>query len=228
MNYVELNGVKSTTIQGLLIQTLPPISKPRQRTRVEEIDGRDGDIIYSLGYSAYDKEFSIGLHGTYDVDQVIAFFNSSGTVTFSNEPEKYYRYEITDQIDFERLLRWKQAKVKMHVQPFKYKVGEETTGTGNITLVNEGNIYSRPRITVHGSGIVDMSLNGSQILSLNIGDSEYITIDAEEMNAYQGTALANRRVTGDYDALRLNVGSNSLTFSGAVTEVFCELYSRWL
>ena len=44
MNYVILNGVKSTTIKGLLIQSLPPISKPLMRTSIEEIDGRDGDI----------------------------------------------------------------------------------------------------------------------------------------------------------------------------------------
>lgn len=228
MNWIELNGIRSTTIQGLLIQSLPPISKPKIRTKVEEIDGRDGDIITRLGYSAYDKELKIGLYGSYDVDAVIAYFNSSGTVIFSNEPDKYYRYEITDEIDFERLLRFKEATVTLHVQPFKYKIGEEATSSGNITLVNSGNIFSKPRITVHGSGVVEMYLNSTQILSLNIGTSEYITIDAEDLNAYQGTALANRLVTGDVASLILPVGTNEITFSGTVTDVLAELYSRWI
>ena len=99
-NYVELNGVSSDTITGLIIQELPPITKPKIRTMVEEIDGRNGDIITNLGYSAYDKEMTIGLYGNYDIDEISSFFNSSGKVVFSNEPEKYYNYQILEQIDF--------------------------------------------------------------------------------------------------------------------------------
>ena len=58
-NYIILNGINSLTISGLLIQNLPPISKPKQRVEVEEIDGRDGDIVTYLGYGAYEKEFKI-------------------------------------------------------------------------------------------------------------------------------------------------------------------------
>ena len=89
-NYVVQNGKDSRYIKGLLIQELPPITKPLMRTSIEQIDGRDGDVITRLGYSAYDKKMKIGLFGDYDIDDIIPFFNSSGTVTFSNEPEKYY------------------------------------------------------------------------------------------------------------------------------------------
>ena len=105
-NYIILNGVNSNTITGLLISTLPPITKPKIRTQTEEIDGRDGDIVTKLGYSAYDKEIEIGLYGNFDIDEVIAYFNSEGTVIFSNEPDKYYNYQILDQIDYEKLIRF--------------------------------------------------------------------------------------------------------------------------
>ena len=59
MNYIELNGVRNTLIQGLMIQELSPISKPLMRTSVEEIEGRDGDIVTKLGYSAYDKKIKL-------------------------------------------------------------------------------------------------------------------------------------------------------------------------
>ena len=73
-DYIILNGVNSNTISGLLISTLPSISKPKIRTQTEEIDGRDGDIVTKLGYSAYDKEIEIGLYGNYDTDEVIEYF----------------------------------------------------------------------------------------------------------------------------------------------------------
>ena len=124
-NYIILNGKNSNEINGLLIQELPPISKPLIRTEVEEIDGRDGDIVTPLGYSAYDKEFTIGLYKDFDINEVAAYFNSEGTVTFSNEPDKYYYYQITAQIDFERLVRYRTATVTMHCQPFKYSATEQ-------------------------------------------------------------------------------------------------------
>ena len=50
-NYVIQNGKDSRYIKGLLIQELPPITKPLMRTSIEQIDGRDGDVITRLGYS---------------------------------------------------------------------------------------------------------------------------------------------------------------------------------
>ena len=356
MNYIILNGVKSTAVRGLLIQSLPPITKPQIRTSVEEIDGRDGDIVTKLGYSAYDKELTIGLYGDYDIDDTIRYFDSEGDVVFSNEPDKYYKYQIIDQIDFERLIRFKTATVKMHVQPFKYdavdryltasaqlmEYGDYSTTLNNLTLTatddkitltgtasqntafylpinnitpdagnytlavnlsgiakncelrlisgdtsnsfggkavalndntaltltaddtgtktynflwvfipdaikvnftmtvtltnnrfneitlrNRGNVIARPKITIYGSGKNELTLNGTSVLSVNI-DEDYIVIDSEEMNAYHGNILKNRQVTGDYSNLALRIGKNILSWSGTVTKIQIEKYSRWI
>lgn len=357
ISYIELNGEKSTNVKGLIIQSLPPITKPKVRTSREEIDGRDGDIITTLGYAAYDKEVSIGLHGDFDVDDAIAFFDSEGEVVFSNEKDKYYRYQILDQIDFERLIRFRTAKVKMHVQPFKHDAVDRTlevvnqlidvrdsttsrfgvtavssggrvrvtgkatntceilvpidpitlsgsytltaatggdsagcalklvssadpdgdsfgstyvelkdNGTSSvtadadsgteydalwlyvqagtsvdftlsatmssnefdsITLTNRGNVSSRPTVTVYGSGNIEFAVNSITVLSFSI-DSGYITIDAEEMNAYRGDELMNRHVTGDYSDLTLKVGENVISWRGDVTGIKVEDFSRWI
>lgn len=360
MNYVILNGVKSNTIKGLLIQSLPPISKPLIRTQVEEIDGRDGDIVTALGYSAYDKTMEIGLCGDYNVDDVVQYFDSSGTVTFSNEPDKYYLYQITEQIDFARLIRFKTATVTFHVQPFKYSAVEnsfsfsnnvlnvkdyaaakngitltasngkitvngtgitatefyvpiqnQTVSAGNYTLTasasgtnasaasirliksapsnadsfggnylglqnnatatmsgtvsastvygylwfyiaagtamnftlettlviddfnsvnifNSGNTVAKPKITLYGSGTVNFSLNGVQIFIIDLGSMEYITIDAAQMNAYQGDIFMNRHVSGDYSDLTFRIGTNALSWTGDVTGIDIDNFSRWI
>lgn len=355
VNYIELNGEKSTSVKGLIIQSLPPISKPKMRTSIETIDGRDGDIVTRLGYAAYDKQLSIGLHGDFDIDDAISFFDSEGEVVFGNEPDKYYRYQILDQIDFERLVRFRTAKVQLHVQPFKYDAVDRTfdivnqflhvcdstvskfgitvtssdgsimvagkatsdvdievpvermplsgsytltasasgsaagcalrlidgspsksfggsymelksdgdsamtatadsnaeydalwldikagtsvdftlgvtmaSGSFNeISLTNRGNVVSRPTVTVYGSGNVELAINSVTVLSLSI-EGGYITVDAEEMNAYRGNELMNRHVTGDYADLRLNVGENVISWRGDVTGIKVEDFSRWL
>lgn len=360
MNYVILNGVKSNTINGLLIQSLPPISKPLMRTEVAEINGRDGDIVTKLGYSAYDKEMLIGLYGNYNVDDVIKFFDSEGVVTFSNEPDKFYNYQIIEQIDFERLATFKEATVTFHVQPFKFSAVENLmsysnsflsiadysatkngitltaednvitiTGTGSIatefyvpvtsrslnagaytlsaeangtnasacsirliksapsnadsfggnyvglknnaaatlagqvtdgtiygylwfyinagsamnftlyttlsrndfssiSVINRGNVISRPSITIHGNGTINLSVNGQQIFVINLDSAEWITIDAAAMNAYQGDILLNRSVTGDYDNFILNIGTNTISWTGNVTEIDISNFTRWI
>lgn len=234
-NNIILNGISSTTIQGLLVQNLPAITKPKIRAEAEEIDGRDGDIITTLGYGAYDKEFSIGLYGDFDIDQIIAYFNSSGTVTFSNEPDKYYNYQILEQIDFERLLRFRTATVKMHIQPFKYSLADNSTTT-NITtqtqfvIRNSGNIYSKPAITIQGSGTINLSLNGVQIFVIDLSTENEITIDVANMNAYNPTTndYMNRQVVGNYDNFKLNVGKNIISWTGSITQINIKNYSRWI
>lgn len=230
MNYITLNGVSSNTITGLLISELPPISKPLMRTQIDLIDGRDGDIVTNLGYSAYDKVMKIGLRGSYDINSVISFFASEGNVTFSNEADKYYRYQIISQIDFERLVRFRTAEVTFHCQPYKYSTTENarSLSSGNNTVTNSGNVISKPTLTINGSNTITVSLNGQQIFTITLGTNDSITINAETMEAYKGGILRNRAVVGDYSALALNVGSNTLRLQGTGVSGEITNYSRWL
>lgn len=233
MGYIVLNNKRNTEIKGLIVCSLPPISKPQKKVIIEEIDGVDGDVITELGYKAYDKEIEIGLTYNYDIDEIIDYFNSEGTVVFSNEDDKYYRYKIYEQIDFEKLLRFKTATVKMHIQPFKHSI-IEVAKTFNITnqteveIRNKGNVYSKPTITIYGEGDIGISLNGNQIFNINLGNEEYITLDTEKMEAYKDTILKNRLVTGNYDNFKLNVGRNVITYSGSITKLVISNYSRWI
>lgn len=185
--YVIINGVDSRTIQGLLITSLPPISKPAQRTLTETIDGRDGDSSVKLGYSAYDKSLGIALTFNYNVDDIISFFNSEGTIVFSNEPDKLYNFEIFEAIDFEKLIRFKTATVTIHTQPFKFSTTENPLEftEKEFTVVNNGNTDSRPNLVITGEGLATMQINGKNALNIDFGDAEQtLLIDSEGMNAY--------------------------------------------
>ncbi len=231
-NYVIQNGKDSRYLKGLLIQELPPITKPLMRTSIEQIDGRDGDVITRLGYSAYDKKMKIGLFGDYDIDDIITYFNSSGTVIFSNEPEKYYLYDILDTIDYERLMRFRTAEITYHVQPFKYsnieKLKAFSNPTSAITVRNNGNYVSKSVIHIKGTGIINLSLNGVQLFRIDLSTTNSITIDTGRLEAYNDDVLMNRYVVGNYDKFVLNVGPNSVSWDGALTYIAFENYSRWI
>lgn len=202
-NYIIINGINSLTIPGLAIKILPPISKPMMRYMREEIDGRDGDINTELGYQAYDRPLEVGLFGDYDINQVIAFFNSQGKITFSDEPDKFYNFQILEKIDFTKLVKFRTATVNIHCQPFKYPVSEEpqeeeyeyVEGTGeNITLNNTA----------------EAILNKIEIQ----GNTSQQTYTGKNLFDLTTTAFSNQNVNITFDGTTIIMTTTTQTNSG--------------
>ena len=131
------------------------------------------------------------------------------------------------------MLKFKTASINIHCQPFKYPINETpiSLSVGNNTITNSGNIYSRPTLKIKGTGTIGVSLGGTQIFSINLGETETeIVIDTTNMEAYNSstTALMNRQVTGDYSLFKLAVGSNTISLSGTITTASISNYTRWL
>ncbi len=232
MNYINFKGIDSREIQGLLICELPPISKPQIRTSTTEIDGRDGDIVEENGYKAYDKKVSIALTYNYDINKIINFFNGNGNLILSNEPDKVYQASIYSQIDYERLLKFKTANITFHIQPFKYLLNEnlieeEITEQEEIKVTNKGLEIAKPIITLYGSGIVTLAINGLDAFKYEFEkDDDYVTVDSLKEEAYKDSTLKNRQMTGEFP--KFQVGENSITWTGNVTKIIVEPKSRWL
>lgn len=227
---VTINGVSSDTLQGVQVLSLPPITKPRMRTSIATIDGRAGDIVTKLGYEAYNKRIKILLHDTYDLDAVEAFFNTSGTIIFSNEPNRRYTFETIEAIDFERAVKFKTADITFHVQPYKTKnpAESQTISGSSATVTNTGNTTSAPKLRINGSGTVTINIDGSQAFVITM-PSGGIVIDSEALDAYAGNNLANRSVTGSYEKLWLSPGSHTISRSGgSVSSMVIENASRWI
>jgi predicted phage tail component-like protein len=233
MNYLIWKGTNSKTIKGLVIQELPPITKPQLRTQVIEIDGKDGDFVDELGFGSYEKEVKIGLSENYDINQTIKYFTGSGQVIFSNEPDKYYNAAIYEQIDFERLTSFKEATVKFYCQPFKYLAGEqpvdlEITSETSVTVTNQGLETSKPIMTLTGSEIVEISINSYAQFQYDFGNDDHVTIDSSLQDAYMDTPLnlKNRQMTGQFPTF--NPGENIITWTGNLAEIKINPNSRWI
>ena len=231
MSYIIWKNKNSNDISGLIISELSPISKPKMRTNVTEIDGLDGDIVDYLGYKSYNKSVLIGLTKNYDIDEIIAYFNGSGKLVLSNEPDKYYNAQIIDSIDYNRLINFKKAIVKFYVQPYKFLLNEssyilEIATETSLSVLNKGLEKSKPIITLYGTGEIEILINGNSIFSVNMGTDEYITIDSEKEEAYKDAVLKNRQMSGTFP--ELNPGINVISWVGNLTKIEVAPKSRWL
>lgn len=227
INTINWRGISSATIDGLLIQELPPITKPPVRYSESVVDGRDGSIIEELGYGSYDKTIIIGLYGNYDIDAVISYFCGEGNLILSNEANRVYKARIVSRIDFNRLVRFRTASVKFRVQPYKYSVESEQVLESSGTVENNGNTVAKPIIKLSGSGTVEFKVGGVTIFSYDFPEEETeVTIDSEKEDAYNGAYLRNRYMTGEFPAL--SPGSNEITTSGTVTSMVFSQKSRWI
>lgn len=229
-NYLIFKGRNSNTIKGLLISELPPITKPKMRYKKNEVDGVDGAIFEELGYSAYTKTVDIGLYGKYDINDIIQFFSGKGTVIFSNESDYFYDAVIYEQIDYERLARFRTAKVKFIVQPYKYKTNLETinvdVSTGTYTLTNTATASAKPKLTIKGTDTVEFKKNGLALFTYTFDNDQEVVIDSEMQDAYQGIVLKNRQMNGDF--LTLDIGDNVLSWEGSLTSLKIDNWERWL
>lgn len=234
MNKIIWKDIDSSTIKGLLICELPPITKPKMRVQETEVDGVDGSIIEELGYESYDKSIKIGLTRDFDIDAVIKYFTGEGNVVFSNEPDKYYKAKIIEQIDYTRLLRFKEAVVKFRVQPFKYEYQEEIVNLTaesieetSVVVVNKGNYTSKPIITIVGSGTIKFILNENTLFSYTFPDEEdTVVIDSQKQDAYLDTVLKNRYMSGEFPVFE--IGENIIALEGSVNNIVISSKSRWL
>lgn len=229
-DYIIFKNIKSSSLEGLMICELPPITKPEMRTSIIDIDGKDGDIIEELGYASYQKTLQIGLTRNFDINQIIKYFSGSGDLVLSNEPDKVYKATIYSKVDYEKLLRFKTAEVEFHVQPYKYLLNEapfelNITNETELKVSNVGLEKSKPIITLYGEGEVQLSINGSDIFSINI-DDEYVVINSIEEEAYKENVLKNRNMLGEFPILE--IGINTIKWTGNLNKIIIEPKSRWI
>ncbi len=230
--WFKYQGQQSTQFSSLIISSLPPIVKPRMRIKETQVDGIDGSVIEALGYEAYDKVIKIGLKNTDEIDDIISWLSAfSGDLTLSNEPDRLYKANLCEQIDFEKLLRFRTAELKFRVQPFKYALDDEQiqfTGSGTI-VKNNGNYQSLPRFRVHGSGTVEISIDYVPCFSYTFPSGEQrVDIDSAVQDAYYTaqTSLRNRNMTGEFP--KLKPGGNIITWTGNVGRIYVYNRSRWI
>ena len=139
---------------------------------------------------------------------------------------------IYDDVDYERLLQMRKATIKFHVQPFKYlkdesKVSLNVTTQKSVQVTNEGLEVSKPIFVLEGSGTIEIAVNGSNIFKYTFPSGENkVTINSLEEEAYLDGVYKNRNMLGEFP--KLEVGKNTISWTGTLSKIEIEPKSRWL
>lgn len=225
LNNFTFNDICSDDF-GIIVNSLPPITKPKKKIETVEIDGLNGDITIDNGYAAYDKEVQVTFLTKPDVDELNNWLTGKGRLVLSNEPDKYYDAEIFSEVELTRMKTLYTATITFHVQPYKHLVDETIFIGGDcITVANQGFDESLPVIKITGSGEVEVKIDEVSICKVNIDDG-FIVLDSEKQEAYKGATLKNRQMSGEF--VKLPKGYTTISTTGTVTSIRVEPRSRWI
>lgn len=230
----DFGGKNSFIDYGILVSKTPSIPSPTRRVTTLEIPGRNSALRFDE--NAYEditvtvecaikEEDSL----TAKVDLIKGWLIGSGesSLIFDNQPDRKYMAQVVNSIDFAQIFNiFSRFIIVFNCRPFKYAVSNIVNTFNTVgTINNIGTIYSEPIIKVYGNGDGVLTV-GTQVINL-ISISESIVIDSTIQNCYgtDGSNL-NSLMLGEFPIL--NVGSNSIFWTGGITKVDVTPNWRWL
>lgn len=227
-DYFMINGVSCTTV-GLYCDTpsIPPMAEQRY-TDYEVGADEDGcipdDSFKDISYTI--KAYCFGETTDFNNNDVYAFLSGAKTLQISRYSGYYFKVKKISAItpttnhDGKRV----DYQIKFTLAPFKYSTDNEAISLENGGIImNNGSRYSKPLLTVTGTGTVVINCNGDT-MTLNNLDGTAVTVDSTRLIAYKGTTLINSQVDGVYPMLAS--GQNLISWTGTAT-IALQKNERW-
>lgn len=145
------------------------------------------------------------------------------------QPNYVYIAIFYEQFDIkETLPKFGKLPLNFRCQPYKYrKDGQESISlTNGQTLTNKEKRVAKPLIKVTGTGNVTLKNNGVDWAILSSVD-EHITIDSKSMSVYKDKLFQFTKMNANLSPLFpvLSPGNNTITWTGSVESV--EIIPRW-
>lgn len=210
--------IDSNELDCILI-TRPSIPSPKRQADMMEIQGRT-PLYIDRGY-INDIEITVTLakivdvahrqNSIYELKKVL--LSSVGKILgFNDNDDWHYRIKAinVDDCTTEGSM-YNHLDVTFICDPYQYYNQSVSFGVG--TVINEYE-ECNPVYTIVGEGVCHLTVNGNTV-SVNVGGS--VTIDTEKRLAYNGSNWLNHRMTGDFDDIKLQNGTNEISVSSGFT-----------
>ena len=217
---------KDCRSMGVKLDGPVAIVRPEERVKHVQIPGRSGDLTETEGaevYNSYIQTATILVQGGFRVREVYNWLKGKGYVTFSGEPDRRQEARIIGAITLNKHshnLDWWTGEVQFYCQPLKEKLTDETvtvTSSGT-SVMNAGDVESKPKITMTASGtLATVSAGGNTLLGTDLTSGHVYELDAEtqefiDITTPSSPVSCTNKTSGYFPVLQK--GANSVTGSG--------------
>lgn len=203
---------------GVLMYDYETYSGGQKRRESTAVAGRRGELVSkptSSGNVTIDVTFSVFGHVKTNIDALKRWLKGTGKLSFSDQPDFFYKVYAIDWGDIERELRkYGRFTASFACEPYKFKNDGQNEYAPEYLSLNPYDT-AHPIYQITGDGMCTLTVNGNE-MTANIGQN--LTIDTDRMIAYRNDGtLMNTAVTGDYEDLYLLPGQNSIEISDGFT-----------
>lgn len=220
MSYFIFNN-KCSLDEGIIIEKMPPLPKPKKKVNKISVPGRNGDVYQDEdAYESMIIQIQCALiDEEKDVKELHKWLDGEGKLVLSTNPNCFYYANIINKIDFTNIVNQiHEFPLEIELQPICYGLEEKSfTITENTNIViSESSQPIFPYIKVYGNGNITLTINNSSIILKDVED--YIELDCEEEEAFKNSINKNFFVECD-EFPKFDLGENSIEFIGDVSKV---------
>lgn len=216
---------KSTHDFPLKVTDVGRRQKAAEQIEQFEVPYRNGSLtIRSDRYESYSRKMEMVCTDKDAIGGINEWLDGHGILRTDLDRGGFFVADVVSGLEYENYLRDIDTfGVEFLIEPFFYLDSGEImiTSTAASSLVNPGNIYSQPLITVYGSGDITLNIN-SQFVQLT-GVESSITMDSKLTSCYRDTLNMGAKMTGEY--ILMDKGTNNIEWTGSVTKI--EITPRW-
>jgi len=228
---------------GLIVQEKKAFSAPARDVTSQPVPGRSGNLILDNGrYENRQQPYTCAItpwHADGNVDLAAAagrlksiLMRDSNYFELRDDytPGAFYRASYHSALDIEEILtQTGKVPLMFDCEPYMLMdIGQQPINVtaSPTTIVNPEEYSSLPKITIFGSGDVDITITnsaGNNAVHL-VGIASGTVIDSELMEAFQGDASVNSKMlTPDFPVF--TPGGNMVQWTGNVQKL--EIIPRW-
>ena len=228
-SYFVWKGTDSRSM-GLISKGNAPLIRAEERVSHVVVPGRAGDLTLTEGddvFEPYIQTVPFSVRGAANVPGIFDWLCGEGYLSLSGEPGKQQKARVIGAITLNRVSRnldnWR-GECQFYCQPLKELINpnpyEITSSSTSIT--NPGDVESRPRITIVGTGDITIRI-GTKQLNIYGAESGWKADSETEWVTNSADAPLTGVWSGTFPTIP--VGENTVLFTGNVTKLIFE--PRW-
>lgn len=224
----KFNGISSDDMGCIVEEEALLLTRSSQSTEIISIEGRDGSEIDYLGYRNVEIPLSIQLLEKNKLDKIYSWLNGTGQLVYKGKKTKAsFPYEISPQ----RTASIYILGINFIRSPFWTLENDEFLDiTSQTSVINEGNVYSKPiiRLEKQASNTVEITIGNIRFIYEFPDDENYVEIDCSAETVLYDNLSRNRQIEIGFAFPTLPVGESSVIIHSGDPIIKIKEKDRWI